>query len=62
LSFVTQHYNIARGAIQEPGDYPPRPNSVALLDRRGRVVSNLPGWHGEPAMTAALNTLAAQPR
>jgi hypothetical protein len=62
LSFVTQHYNIARGAIQEPGDYPPRLNSVALLSGGGRVVSNLPGWHGEPAMTAASNTIAAQSR
>jgi thiol-disulfide isomerase/thioredoxin len=36
--------------------------TLALLDRGGRVVSSLPGWPGEPAMTAALNTLAAQPR
>jgi thiol-disulfide isomerase/thioredoxin len=35
--------------------------TLALLDRRGRVVSNMPGWPGEPTLTNALNGLATQP-
>ncbi len=34
--------------------------TFALLDRRGRVAANLPGWRGEPAMTDALSALVAQ--
>ena len=35
--------------------------TLALLDRRGRAVSNMPGWPGELAVTNALNGLAMQP-
>ena len=35
--------------------------TLALLDRRGRVVSNMPGWPGELSLTNALNELATQP-
>jgi thiol-disulfide isomerase/thioredoxin len=35
--------------------------TLALLNGRGRVVSNMPGWPGEPTLTNALNGLATQP-
>ncbi len=34
--------------------------TIALLDRRGHLVSNLPGWRGEQVMTDALSALLAQ--
>jgi thioredoxin-like negative regulator of GroEL len=34
--------------------------TIALLDRRGRVESNIVGWHGEQTITDALTALASQ--
>ena len=34
--------------------------TFALLDRRGRVSENMPGWHGEPAMKDTLSALVAE--
>ena len=34
--------------------------TIALLDRRGRVVSNMPGWRGEQVITDALSALLAE--
>jgi thioredoxin-like negative regulator of GroEL len=35
--------------------------TIALLDRTGRLVANLPGWPGEQAVTDALDKLIGQP-
>ena len=34
--------------------------TLALLNRSGRVVSNMPGWPGDDAMKLSLESLAAQ--
>ena len=34
--------------------------TLALLNRGGRVVSNMPGWPGDDAMKLSLESLAAQ--
>jgi thioredoxin-related protein len=33
--------------------------TIVLLDRHGRVVSNVPGWPGDQAVAAALASLVA---
>lgn len=35
--------------------------TIVLLDRRGGVAANVPGWSGDQAVEAALTQLAAEP-
>lgn len=35
--------------------------TIVLLDRRGSVASNVPGWAGDQPVEEALKTLAAMP-